>query len=80
MKHGHQNPVARPDDQMARMHSGTSAQERSQHQFSGGLPKGLDPEIIQAKPTATVLGTIKHTVAHKRRQRDQIVVRQEAEQ
>jgi hypothetical protein len=65
---------------MARMRSRTSAQERSQHQFSGGLPAGMDPEVVQAKPTGITLGTIKHTVARKRRQRDQIVVRQEEQQ
>jgi hypothetical protein len=79
MKHGHQNPVARPDGQISRMRSETSFDERTHHQFTGGLPEGLDPKVISGRPTSFTQGTIKHTVTRKRRQHDRAVVQEEAE-
>jgi hypothetical protein len=77
MKHGHQNPVARPDGQIGRMRSITPGHDRLAHQFTGGLPEGLDPAMLAAKPTSTTLGTVKHTVARKRRQHDRAVLAEE---
>ena len=80
MKRSHQNPVARPDDQIARQHSSDSWHESHEHQFSGGLPADLDPRVVKPAPTTVQLGAMKHTTARKRRQRDSAVVRAEIDQ
>jgi hypothetical protein len=80
MKRSHQNPVARPDDQIARQRSSDSWHESHERQFTGGLPAGLDPRVAKPVPTSVQLGAMKHTTARKRRQRDSAVVRQEGDQ
>jgi hypothetical protein len=77
MKHSHQNPIARPDGQIARMHSSDSFHERTAHQYTGGRPGWMEGQDPDAKPTSTTLGAIKRSSARKRRQRDALVEREQ---